>query len=109
MSKEYLVRSSYYGYYSLGFVCIEIINEETMQQLNKLKKDNWSFYVHEWEGKHSEMYVELEDNDFVVISEDQEYIEYFRKLFGDYVGNIHYSDYVLERYYESEDYYEENE
>jgi hypothetical protein len=111
MGKEYLVKSSFGGsYYGTGFVSVEIINEEKLNLLKKLVNNRFSFSVYNWEGKHSELAVRLDDNDFVVLTDKPEDIEAFRRIFGsDDVGNITYSDFVLDKYYDSEEYEEEEE
>lgn len=98
--KEYLVKSSWSCRYSLGFESIEIVSEGTLKRLNELKQEKFTFFVREWAGKHSEGDVELNDDDFKIISESKEDIEWFRKMFGEYVGNICFSDCVLETYNE---------
>lgn len=106
--KEYIVKSSWHGGYSNGFVCVEIVNEETLNKLRKLIADEFSFWVDGWEGKHSETKIGLDSNDFVVLSDNPDDIAWFRKMFGEYVGNIHYSDYVMERAYDY-GYFDEDE
>jgi hypothetical protein len=111
MGKEYLVKSSFGGsYYGTGFVSVEIINEDKLKLLQSLVEKRFSFHVYNWEGKHSELIVRLDHNDFVVLSDKPEDIEAFRRIFlSDEVGNITYSEFVLDKYYDSEEYEEEEE
>lgn len=36
MSKEYLIKSRYYGNYSKGFISVEVVNQETLDKLRLL-------------------------------------------------------------------------
>lgn len=100
MEKRYLVKSVSYTYYARGMICVEIVSQDKLDQLRKLVEAGFSFYEHEKAGKHSESHVQLDNSDFVIVSEDESDIATFERLFGSYVGNEHYSDYVLERAYD---------
>ncbi|OME54105.1 hypothetical protein BSK59_16120 [Paenibacillus odorifer] len=101
MEKKYLVKSHGYSYYARGMVCIEVVTQSKFDKLRRLVEAEFSYNEHEKAGKHSESRVSLEDgSDFVVVSEDINDIATFERLFGQYVGNEHFSNYVLEKAYD---------
>lgn len=97
MSKEYLIKSECYGNYSRGFISVEVVNQETYERLQKLVVGEFSYTEYGKEGKHSESTMTIDDNDFVIVSEDVNDIIAFKRLFGNNLGNLNYSDYVLEK------------
>ncbi|MCR8994700.1 hypothetical protein [Brevibacillus laterosporus] len=109
MAKEYLVKSECYINYSRGLISVEVIDEKTLEELRQLIQDKFSFYEYEIAGKHSEVKITLDENDFVVISEDIDDIATFKRLFGESVGNIKYSERVLDNAYEQGYFDDEND
>ncbi|MCY9757670.1 hypothetical protein M5X00_25930 [Paenibacillus alvei] len=100
MEKRYLVKSVVYMDYSRNSICVEIVTQSKLEQLRKLIEGEFSYYEYNKAGKHSESHVFIDEDDFVVLSEDINDINYFERLFGQYLGNVHYSDYVLEKAYD---------
>lgn len=71
-----------------------IVDEEEWKLLENKMKSNYTVYLGEVAGKHSAVNVELEENDFKILSEDPNEIAVFQKLFGNEFGNISISYFI---------------
>jgi hypothetical protein len=107
LSKKVLVYGSWDSYYGTGISSYSIIDEETWAELQAVCDKEFSFWVHEWAGKHSENNIEVSELGFYVVTSDQTKIAVIEDIFGTHVGNIDLVEYVMERY--EEYYYEEEE
>lgn len=104
MNKEYLIAFNYNGHHG-SLNGIYVVNKEDYEKIQQLQEDNESVYFHGIEGKHSE--VELDADLFYTISDKEDEIESFKKMFGSTFGSYKPLDYFLEKY--DELYYEEDE
>lgn len=81
---------------------INTVDEYEWNILEKAMKEGVSIYLHEYFGKHSEVKIKFEPGDFSILSEKQEEIEFFDKMFSCYVGNCNILEKLLDREYEEE-------
>jgi len=64
----------------------EVLTEDELKMVKDFSGSGEDVYLGEIEGKHSEVYGTLEFNDWKIISENQDDIEAFGRLFGNNIG-----------------------
>jgi hypothetical protein len=85
---------------------IYIMDVEDWKKIKFLQDNDESIYLGDIAGKHSEVYA-YADN-FMLISNDENEINTFRKLFGKTFGSYRPFDYAMELY-ENLTYYDEED
>lgn len=97
MNKEYLIAfkwNSHYGSLHGSY----IVNASIYKKIKELQEDNVTLWLWDVAGKHSE--VELNTNLFYLVSDKENDIESFKKLFGNTFGSYLPLDTALEYYNE---------
>ena len=78
--KKLLVKFDFGLYYAFGQT-LEILTEEEYKKVLDFSDSKKEIYLGEIEGKHSEVYGPLDRKDISIISENNEDIEVFERLF----------------------------
>lgn len=103
---EYLVKGEHYSRWGTGVESYEILSQTEYDILCEAIANNYTFYVHEWSGKHSEELIDPSES-ITLITTDHSEIATFRRLLGSSsIGNIGIASYIIESWQESEEYYD---
>lgn len=104
MNKEYLIAFNYNGYYG-SLNGIYVVSKEDYEKIEELQENDESVYFSEIAGKHSE--IELSADLFYKVSDKEDEIESFKKMFGSTFGSYKPLDRFLDHY--DEIYYDEED
>jgi hypothetical protein len=82
--------------YHANVSAIYIMDVEDWKKIKFLQNEDEEIYLGDVAGKHSEVYADADD--FMLITNNEDEINTFRKLFGKTFGSYHPFDSAMEKY-----------